>query len=100
MVARTDKRQEGHEEVLVIIRFRDRENDKVHQTDYYLSNAASETALAEFARADKAERLTRARLLVSPERLRVTMPVEVGRMDYEDGPFFGFVEAKGHNTDD
>ena len=41
-----------------------------------------------------------ARLLVSPERLRVTMPVEVGRMDYEDGPFFGFVEAKGHNTDD
>lgn len=55
VVARTDKRQEGHEEVLVIIRFRDRENDKVHQTDYYLSNAASETALAEFARAAKAE---------------------------------------------
>jgi len=55
VVARTDKRQEGHEEVLVIIRFRDRENDKVHQTDYYLSNAASETALAEFGRAAKAE---------------------------------------------
>jgi hypothetical protein len=55
VVARTDKRQEGHEEVLVIIRFRDRENAKVHQTDYYLSNAASETALAEFARTAKAE---------------------------------------------
>jgi SRSO17 transposase len=55
VVARTDKRQEGHEEVLVIIRFRDRENAKVHQTDYYLSNAASDTPLAEFARAAKAE---------------------------------------------
>ena len=55
VVARTDKRQEGHEEVLVVIRYRDRENDKVRQTDYYLSNAAAETELAEFARVAKAE---------------------------------------------
>lgn len=55
VVARTDKRQEGHEEVLVVIRYRDREMDKVLQTDYYLSNAAAETELAEFARVAKAE---------------------------------------------
>lgn len=55
VVARTNKRQEGHEEVLVVIRYRDRENDQVRQTDYYLSNASRETELAEFARVAKAE---------------------------------------------
>jgi SRSO17 transposase len=55
VVARTDKRQEGHEEVLVVIRYRDRDNDEVVQTDYYLSNAKAETELAEFTRAAKAE---------------------------------------------
>jgi SRSO17 transposase len=55
VLARTDKRQEGHEEVLVAIRYRDREDDEVIKTDYYLSNAAAETELAEFARAAKAE---------------------------------------------
>jgi len=55
VVARTDKRQEGHEEVLVVVRYRDREMDEVLQTDYYLSNAAAETELAEFARVGKAE---------------------------------------------
>ena len=55
VVARTDKRQEGHEEVLVVIRYQDRENDEVVKTDYYLSNAAAETELAEFARVAKAE---------------------------------------------
>jgi len=55
VVARTDKRQEGHEEVLVVIRYRDRDNRKVVKTDFYLSNAAAETELAEFARVAKAE---------------------------------------------
>lgn len=55
VVARTDKRQEGHEEVLVVIRFKDRDDDRVLQTDYYLSNAHPDTDEAEFARAAKAE---------------------------------------------
>ena len=41
-----------------------------------------------------------ARLLISPERLRVTMPVAVGRMAYEDGSFFGFIEAEGDRAND
>lgn len=55
VVARTDKRQEGHEEVLVVIRYRDRENDEIVKTDFYLSNATPETKLLEFARVAKAE---------------------------------------------
>jgi SRSO17 transposase len=55
VVARTDKRQEGHEEVLVVIRYTDRDNQSVIKTDYYLSNAAADTELAEFARVAKAE---------------------------------------------
>jgi SRSO17 transposase len=55
VVGRTDRRQEGHEEVLVVIRFRNRDKDEVVQTDYYLSNAAAETELAQFARVAKAE---------------------------------------------
>jgi SRSO17 transposase len=55
VVARTDKRQEGHEEVLVVIRYRDRDNRRILQTDYYLSNASPDTELTEFARVAKAE---------------------------------------------
>ena len=55
VVARTDKRQEGQEEVLVVIRFRKRDTRRVVQTDYYLSNATTETPEVEFARAAKAE---------------------------------------------
>lgn len=55
VVARTDKRQEGHEEVLVVVRFRNRDKSEIVQTDYYLSNAAAETELAELARVAKAE---------------------------------------------
>ena len=55
VVARTDKWQEGHEEVLVAIRFKDRDNRRILQTDYYLSNASPDTDVAEFARAAKAE---------------------------------------------
>ena len=55
VVARTDKRQEGHEETLVVIRYKDRDDQSVLKIDYYLSNANAETELAEFARVAKAE---------------------------------------------
>jgi SRSO17 transposase len=53
--ARTDKQQQGPEEVLVVIRYRDRDDRQVVKTDYYLSNAPPETPLAEFTRVAKAE---------------------------------------------
>lgn len=55
VVARDDKRREGHEEVLVVIRYKDRDDQSVVKTDYYLSNAKFETELAEFTRVAKAE---------------------------------------------
>jgi SRSO17 transposase len=55
VIARASKRREGHAEMLVVIRYRDRDDDRVVKVDYYLSDAASETPLAEFARAAKAE---------------------------------------------
>jgi SRSO17 transposase len=55
VVGRTHRRQQGHAEVLVVIRYRDRDNRRVLKTDYYLSNAEPETELAEFARVAKAE---------------------------------------------
>jgi SRSO17 transposase len=55
VVARTEKRQEGDEEVLVVVRFKERDTRRVIQTDYYLSNASAETDKAEFARVAKAE---------------------------------------------
>jgi SRSO17 transposase len=55
VVGRTDKNQQGHEEVLVVIRYKDRDDRRVVKTDYYLSNGTSENELAEFVRAAKAE---------------------------------------------
>ncbi|MCP4898545.1 MAG: IS701 family transposase [bacterium] len=55
VLGRTHRRQEGHPEVLVVIRYRDRDNRRVIKTDYHLSNASHETELAEFARVAKAE---------------------------------------------
>jgi SRSO17 transposase len=55
VVGRNHRRQQGHEEVLVVIRYRDRENRRVLKTDYYLSNASADVELAEFARVAKAE---------------------------------------------
>jgi len=53
VVARTEKRQEGPEEVLVVLRSRDRDQ-RVLQTDFYLSNAPPDTSETEFARVAKA----------------------------------------------
>jgi SRSO17 transposase len=53
--ARAENHQQGPEEMLAAIRYRDRDDERVVKTDYYLSNAAAETSLAEFARVAKAE---------------------------------------------
>jgi hypothetical protein len=50
---KTDRRRVGPEEVLVVIRTRDEQETVKH--DYYLSNTAIETTLAEFARVATAE---------------------------------------------
>jgi SRSO17 transposase len=54
VVARTPQRQEGHPEMAVVVRCRDRDQQEVVQVDFYLSNGAAETSLAEFARVSKA----------------------------------------------
>ncbi len=55
VVGRATKGPEGHEEVLVVIRYKDRDNRCVVKTDYYLSNGTFELELSEFVRAAKAE---------------------------------------------
>src|SRR5712691_405828 len=54
VVSRTHRRQQGDEEMLVVIRSRDRDQEQVVKVDYYLSNALPETPLWEFARVAKA----------------------------------------------
>ena len=51
--AKTDRRRNGPEETLVVLR--ERQDDGTMKHDYYLSNATAETPLAEFARVAKAE---------------------------------------------
>ncbi len=51
--AKTDRRRNGPEEILVILR--EEQSDGTMKHDYYLSNAVPETALPEFARVAKAE---------------------------------------------
>ena len=55
LVARTPRRQQGDEELLVILRYRDRDNQQVVKVDFYLSNAAPGTPLGQLARVAKAE---------------------------------------------
>jgi hypothetical protein len=54
VVARTPRRQQGHEELLVVLRYRDRDHQQVVQVDFYLSNAAPGTPLGQLARVAKA----------------------------------------------
>ena len=51
--AKSDRRRNGPEEMLVVVR--ETQSDGTMKHDYHLSNAAPETALAEFARVVKAE---------------------------------------------
>lgn len=55
VAGRNHRRQQGDEELLVVIRYRERDKRRVVKTDYYLSNAAADTAPAELARVAKAE---------------------------------------------
>jgi SRSO17 transposase len=55
VVSRTHRRQQGDEEMVVVIRYRDRDQQEVVKVDYYLSNAVPQTPLGEFARVAKAE---------------------------------------------
>ncbi len=55
VVGRAPKGKVGHAEVLVVIRYRDRDQQQIVKTDYYLSNAPAQTPLSEFARVAKAE---------------------------------------------
>jgi len=55
VVSRTHRRQQGAQETLVVLRYRDRDQAQVVKVDYYLSNAAPETPLGEFAQVAKAE---------------------------------------------
>jgi SRSO17 transposase len=55
VVSRTHRRQPGDEEILVVMRSRDRDQHEVVKVDYYLSNAMPETPVWEFARVAKAE---------------------------------------------
>jgi len=51
--AKSDRRRNGPEETLVVVR--EKQGDGTTKHDYYLSNAAVETPLSEFARVAKAE---------------------------------------------
>jgi SRSO17 transposase len=53
VLAKTDRRRNGPEETLVVLR--EAQDDGTMKHDYYLSNASPETALKEFARVAKAE---------------------------------------------
>jgi SRSO17 transposase len=55
VVSRNHRRQQGDEELLTVIRYRDRDQEKIVKVDYYLSNADPETPLGELARVAKAE---------------------------------------------
>ena len=54
VVSRTHRRQQGDEELLVVIRYRNRDQAQVVKVDYYLANAPAETPLPELARVAKA----------------------------------------------
>src|SRR5512145_1506758 len=75
VVSRTHRRQQGAQETLVVLRYRDRDQAQVVKVDYYLSNAAPETPLGEFARVAKAEHRIEECLQRSKS--------EVGLADYE-----------------
>ena len=75
VVSRTHRRQQGEEEMLVVIRSRDRDQHEVVKVDYYLSNALPETPLWEFARVAKAEHRI--------EECRQRSKSEAGLADYE-----------------
>src|SRR6266852_2515254 len=75
VVSRTHRRQQGDEELLAVMRYRDRDQDQVVKVDSSLSNAVPETPLWELARVAKAEHRIEACLQRSKS--------EAGLADYE-----------------
>jgi SRSO17 transposase len=75
VASRTPRRQQGDEEMLVVLRYRDRDHQQVVKVDFYLSNAAPDTPLWEYARVAKAEHRIEACLQRSKS--------EAGLADYE-----------------
>src|SRR5713101_7128821 len=75
VVSRTHRRQQGDEELLAVMRYRDRDQDQVVKVDYSLYNAVPETPLGELARVAKAEHRIEACLQRSKS--------EAGLADYE-----------------
>ena len=55
VVARTPRRQQGHEELFGVRRYRDRDHQQVVQVDVYLATAAPGTPLGQLARVAKAD---------------------------------------------
>jgi SRSO17 transposase len=55
VAARTPQRQEGHEETVVVVRYRDRDRQEEVKVDFYLSNGTAQTSLATLAGVAKAE---------------------------------------------
>jgi SRSO17 transposase len=55
VAARTPQRQAGHEETVVVVRYRERDRQEVVQVDFYLSNGTAQTSLATLAGVAKAE---------------------------------------------
>src|SRR5712691_2952131 len=75
VVSRTHRRQQGDEELLAVIRYRNRDQEQVVKVDYSLSNAVPQTQLAELARVAKAEHRSEARA----KRAWPTMMCAIGR---------------------
>lgn len=55
VVAKDENKKEGHAETFVVIRYRDRDANRIVKTDYHLSDASADTSLSEFCRVAKAE---------------------------------------------
>jgi hypothetical protein len=75
VAGRTHRRQQGAEELFVVIRYHDRDKQQVVKVDSYLSNAAPETPLVALARVAKAGHRMEACLQRSKS--------EAGLADYE-----------------
>ena len=82
VVSTTHRRQQGDEEIRVVIRDRDRDHQQVLQVDYSLSNAVPETPLGACARVATAEPRIEACLQRSKS--------ETGLADYEGRHWTGW----------
>jgi SRSO17 transposase len=82
VVSRTHRRQQGDEELLVVIRYLDRDEQEVVKVDYYLSNAPAATGLCALARVAKAAHRIEACLQRSKS--------EAGLADYEVRHWMGW----------